>query len=162
MKKAIALCLALVICAALLLTACGQSKVRDDVAPADAAAAVAKALGMEKDLVSLDGTFLGLTGKSAEEIGEHEILVVANGTSIDEIGVFHAGKMTVDELKALANDYLAEYAEKTWPMVELYNPDEKPKLTGAEVKVVGNYVMYTILSEADRKTASEAFENALK
>ncbi len=162
MKKAIALVLALCMCCALLLTACGGSKVRDDVAPADVAAAVSKALGMENDLVSLDGTFLGLTGKSADAVGEHAILVVANGTSIDEIGVFKAGAMTVDELKALAGDYLDLYAEKTWPMVELYNPDEKPKLTGAEVKVLGNYVMYAILSETDRKTASDAFENALK
>ena len=40
--------------------------------------------------------------------------------------------------------------------------DEQPKLTDAEITVLGDYVMYSILSEADRATAKAAFEAALK
>ncbi|MBQ6927815.1 MAG: DUF4358 domain-containing protein [Oscillospiraceae bacterium] len=116
---------------------------------------------MDDSLVSMDGTFLGLVGKSADEIGEHEILV-CNSTTIDELGVLRAGTMSAKDLEALAKDYLASYTEKRWPMVELYNPDEEPKLTEAEVVVLGDYVMYMILSEADRGVATEAFKKALK
>jgi hypothetical protein len=43
-----------------------------------------------------------------------------------------------------------------------YQPEEKPKLDGAEIKVVGDYVMYVILSDGDRAAAIGAFEKALK
>ncbi|MBQ7143755.1 MAG: hypothetical protein IJR65_01190 [Oscillospiraceae bacterium] len=158
MKRiALVLVLALVVG---LLTGCGGS-VRNDVPAADVASAVRSALGMDDSLVSMDGTFLGLVGKSADEIGEHEILV-CNSTTIDELGVLRAGTMSAKDLEALAKDYLASYTEKRWPMVELYNPDEEPKLTEAEVVVLGDYVMYMILSEADRGVATEAFKKALK
>lgn len=162
MKKLIALVLALCICAGLLAACGGSVKYRSDVPVQDISSAVSKAVGLEDGFVSMDGTFLGLTGKTAEELGEHEILVIASGTSIDEIGVFKAGTMSADALKALAEDYLKQYVDKRWPMVELYNPTEKPKLTDAEVKVFGDYVMYAILSESDRAAAFSALENAIK
>ncbi|MBR3084619.1 MAG: DUF4358 domain-containing protein [Oscillospiraceae bacterium] len=164
MKHSMTSIIALTLCAVLslgLLAACGGAAVRSDVAAQDLAAAMQKAVGMEDLLVSLDGTFLGLTGTDAEQVGEHEILV-SGGATIDEIGVFKAGSMSVAELKALVEDYLSQYAEKRWPMIELYNPTEQPKLTDAEITVLGDYVMYSILSDADRATAKAAFEAALK
>lgn len=133
MKHSMTSIIALTLCAVLslgLLAACGGAAVRSDVAAQDLAAAMQKAVGMEDLLVSLDGTFLGLTGTDAEQVGEHEILV-SGGATIDEIGVFKAGSMSVAELKALVEDYLSQYAEKRWPMIELYNPTEQPKLTDA-------------------------------
>ena len=43
-----------------------------------------------------------------------------------------------------------------------YMPEEKPKLENAEVKTVGNYVMYAILSDDGKKSAFGAFEKSLK
>ena len=164
MKHSITKLIAFTLCAVLslgLLAACGGASVRNDVPVQDLAATMRSAVGMDELLVSLDGTFLGLTGTEAEQVGEHEILV-SGGSTIDEIGVFKAGTLSVDALKALVEDYLSQYTEKRWPMIELYNPSEQPKLTDAEVTVLGDYVMYTILSEADRATAKAAFEAALK
>ena len=158
--KVISALLALALCFG-ALAGCGGAKVRDDVAVTDLAAALRTAVGMEDTLVSMDGTFLGLTGQKAADLGEFEILV-SNGTTIDELGVFKAGTLTTDQLKSLLEDYLAVYKEKRWPMVELYNPDEEPKLTDAEIKVMGNYVVYLILNESDRAKAAEALEKTLK
>ena len=41
-------------------------------------------------------------------------------------------------------------------------PEERPKLDSAEIKVVGNYVMYAILSDSDKTAAFEAFEKVLQ
>ena len=41
-------------------------------------------------------------------------------------------------------------------------PGERPKLDSAEVKIVGNYVMYAILSDSDRTAAFDAFSKALQ
>ena len=43
-----------------------------------------------------------------------------------------------------------------------YQPEEKPKLDGAEITVQGSYVLFTILGEADRDAAVKAFQAALK
>ena len=155
---AIALCALMPLC---LLCACGGGG-KKDVPVSELAAAVTGAIGKTAALAESDSIFQGITGKSAAEIGEHVILVQANGTSIDEIGIFKAGVLSTKELKGLIEDYLKLYEEKQWPMIELYNPTEKPKLTGAEGKITGDYVMYCILSDADRGAASQAFENALK
>ena len=159
-KTMTAAALALVLCLGLLV-GCGAAKVKNDVPVSDLASALRTAVGMEDSLVSMDGTFLGLMGKKSGDLGEYEILV-SNGTTIDELGVFKAGTLTTDQLKKLTEDYLAVYREKRWPMVELYNPDEEPKLSDAEIKVLGDYVVYLILGEADRAKAGEALEKALK
>jgi len=42
-----------------------------------------------------------------------------------------------------------------------YMPEEFPKLESAEVKTAGNYVIYAILSDNDKKAAFDAFNKAL-
>ena len=142
-----------------LLCACGDAAGTKDVAVSDLSAAVTKAIGKDGSLSASDGMFLGLTKKSAAEIGDHAVLINVYGTNIDEIGIFKSGTMSAADLKALADDYLAKRAA-AW--MEEYMPEEKPKLTAAEVRTVGNYVMYCILSDADKTAAFKAFEDALK
>ena len=160
--KTIKRSLSLVLCAVsllLLLAACGGgSTPAKDVPVADLAKAVSDALG-KTDLASSDGMFLGMTKKTAEELGEHLIQLNVYGTNIDEFGIFKAGAMTTEQLKAAADDYLSKRLA-SW--MDEYMPEEKPKLTGAEARIVGNCVMYCILSEADKDTAFQALENAMK
>lgn len=142
----------------LLLAACGGGSAKD--VPVDKVAdAVAAAIGKTDSLAALDANFLGLTRLSADALGEHAILINAYGANIDEIGVFKAGSMNTKDLKATVDDYLARRVD-TW--MEEYMPEEKPKLTNAEVRTNGDYVMYCILSDADKDAAFKAFDAALK
>ena len=154
---------AALICALLLLTllcACGNGgAAAKDVPVSDITAAVSAALDKSDSLVESDGMFLGLTKQGAEQIGDHAVLINVYGTNIDEYGVFKAGGMSAKDLKAVADDYLAKRLA-SW--MEEYMPEEKPKLTNAEVRVSGDYVMYCILSDADKATAFQAFETAVK
>ena len=67
-------------------------------------------------------------------------------------------KFETEKRHKMIEDYL-KVLQDSWMN---YQPEEKPKLDGAEIKVVGDYVMYAILSDADRATAFKAFESALK
>ena len=140
-----------------LLAACGGSATNGPVA--DVAGAAAAAIGKTDSLMELDANFLGLTRLSADQLGEHTVLINAYGANIDEIGVFKAGIMSAKELKDAVDTYLSRRLD-TW--MEEYMPEEKPKLTNAEVKTSGDYVMYCILSDADKAAAFQAFESALK
>ena len=142
-----------------LLAACGNSAGAKNVPVSDITAAVSAALDKTDSLAESDGMFLGLTKQSAEQIGDHAVLINVYGTNIDEYGVFKAGSMSAKDLKTVADDYLAKRLD-SW--MEEYMPEEKPKLTNAEVRVSGDYVMYCILSDADKTTAFQAFETAIK
>ena len=142
-----------------LLAACGAGGSKGkDVPVSDITSAVSQAIGKADALTESDGMFLGLTQKSADEIGEHAVLINVYGANVDEYGVFKAGTMSVKELKELADDYLKKRLA-AW--MDEYMPEEKPKLTNAEVQTDGDYVMYCILSDADKDAAFKALADVI-
>ena len=148
-----ALLAAVLLCA--LLCACGKTK---DIPAAEVADQICQALG-RTDMANPGEIYVkGYMKKSAEEIGDYVILKNVMGTSIDEFGVFKAGAMKADELKTMVEDYL-QLLQDSWMN---YQPEEKPKLDNAEVKVTGEYVFYCILADGDKTSAMDAFSAALK
>ena len=154
-KKCISLLLAVCALAALLAGCGGKTK---DVPVKDLADKVCAALG-KSDMADPGANYVrGYMRKTPEEIGEYVILKNVMGTNIDEFGIFKAGTMDAAALKEMINGYI-KILQDSWMN---YQPEEEPKLKGAEVKTVGDYVMYAILSDADKETAFKAFEAALK
>ena len=100
----------------------------------------------------------GYMRRTPEEIGEYIILKNVMGTNIDEFGIFKAGTMDAAALKEMIDAYI-KILQDSWMN---YQPEEEPKLKGAEVRTVGDYVMYVILSDADKETAFKTFTAALK
>ena len=156
LQKIISLLLAAAaLCA--LLAGCGGSTAKN-VPVSELADKVSAALG-KSDLEAIPDNYVkGYFRHEPAELGEYVIRKNVMGTSIDEFGIFKAGTMKADELKAIIEDYL-KILQESWMN---YQPEEKPKLDGAEIKIVGDYVMYVILSDADKETAFKAFQSALK
>ena len=154
-KKIISLLLAVCALAALLAGCGGKTK---DVPVKDLADKVCAALG-KSDMADPGANYVkGYMRRTPEEIGEYVILKNVMGTNIDEFGIFKAGTMDAAAIKAMVDGYI-NILQESWMN---YQPEEEPKLKGAEVKTVGDYVMYAILSDADKTTAFKAFETALK
>ena len=94
-------------------------------------------------------------GKAADRLRKH-LVCIRNG---DMFGIFKAGEnSSVKDVQAMVEAYL-QLRMESW--MDEYMPEEKPKLENAEVKVIGNYVMYCILSDADADTAFASFESCL-
>ena len=157
-KKKKALSLLLAVCAlAALLAGCGGGKTKD-VPVSELADKVSAALG-KSDMADPGANYVkGYMKHSPEEIGDYIILKNVIGTNIDEFGIFKAGTMDAAALKTMIEGYI-KILQDSWMN---YQPEEEPKLKGAEIRTVGDYVMYTILSDADKETAFKAFETALK
>ena len=147
----------LLIAAALCaLAACGGKT--KNVPVSELADKVSAALG-KSDLESVPDNYVkGYLRHTPEEIGEFVILKNVMGTNIDEFGIFKAGTMDAAALKEMIDGYI-KILQDSWMN---YQPEEEPKLKGAEVKTVGDYVMYAILADADKTTAFKAFQDALK
>lgn len=71
-----------------------------------------------------------------------------------------AGTLTAEEVKSAVEDYLEVLRETS--MAAFYTPEEGPKLEGAQVRAVGDYVMYCVLSGGDMEAAFDAFASGLK
>ena len=142
---------------AVLLAGCGGGKTKD-VPVSDLADKVCAALG-KSDMADPGANYVrGYMRRTPEEIGDYVILKNVMGTNIDEFGIFKAGTMDAAALKDMVDAYI-KILQDSWMN---YQPEEEPKLKGAEVRTVGDYVMYAILSEADKTTAFKAFTDALK
>lgn len=155
-SKALSVLLAaLMLCT--LLCACGGSSAKN-VPVAELNDKICAALNMTNMTDPGANYVAGYMKKTADEIGEYVIMKNVMGTNIDEFGIFKAGNMTTDELKAMIESYLQILVD-SWMN---YQPEEKPKLDNAEIKVSGDYVMYCILADADKETAFKTFTDALK
>lgn len=153
-----------IICAVLalsLLAACGSgAKVKDDVAAADVSKAVVAALPADSFATASETYVTGVMRMEVAKFKGYDVEVNSKGENIDMFGVFQGSdeKQTA-EIKKACEDYL-QMRKDTW--VPEYMPEERPKLDSAEIKVVGNYVMYAILSDSDKAAAFEAFEKVLQ
>ena len=140
-----------------LLAGCGGSKTKD-VPVKELADKVTAAIG-KSDMADPGANYVkGYMRRSPEEIGDYIILKNVMGTNIDEIGIFKAGTLDAAAIKEMIEGYI-KILQDSWMN---YQPEEEPKLKGAEIKTVGDYTMYVILSDADKATAFKAFEGALK
>lgn len=144
-----------------LLAACGSSaKVKDDVAAADVSKAVVAALQADSFAAVSETYVTGVMKMEVASFKGYDVELNSKGENIDMFGVFQGSdeKQTA-EIKKACEDYL-QMRKDTW-MPE-YMPEERPKMDAAEVKVVGNYVMFAILSDSDKTAAFGAFEKALQ
>lgn len=139
-----------------VLSACGSTS--KNVPVSELSEKITAALDKSGMSVPPENYVKGYMKRSASEIGEYVIMKNVIGTNIDEFGIFKAGTMTTTDIKQMVEEYLKTLRD-SWMN---YQPEEEPKLTGAEIKVSGDYVMYCILDEADRTTAFKVFSDSLK
>jgi hypothetical protein len=90
---------------------------------------------------------------------DYLVKVNAAGANIDEYGIFKAkDPAQLEAAEEEVKSYL-QLRRDTW--MDEYMPEEKPKLEAAEVKTVGLYVIYAIVSEESRKAVFDTFTDML-
>ena len=159
MKRSI--CILLCLAALLCLGACGKKAAwRTDVPLSTLAEAVEKHLD-GGSLAAMQESYLkGAMKLDPAIFADWLVKINAYGANIDEYGIFKApDEAGVAAVKQAAEDYL-KLRRDTW--MEEYMPEEKPKLTQAQVKVCGLYVIYAIVSDDARGKILTDLENALK
>ena len=169
MKRILLLALAILMTLT-LVTACGGDQYRNDLTSAQVVESIKATIPTEEGYRQVSDRYISASmwGEKytvlLDNITDYCIIVSEKSDSnIDEVGVFHVkDKSMVQELKTIVEAYVTAQTSHFRNLLVSYNPGELPKLDEAEVEVCGNYIYYSILSEARTETAEQAFENALE
>ena len=145
-----------------LICSCGDkpASYRNDIPVADLKAAAEAKLSNTDTFVELDSDYIEyMMELDSSAFTEGIVRWQASGISADEYGIFKAS--TEEDAAALA-ELLKNYLKKrdeTWN--PSYDADQYPKIQNAEVKIMGQYAVFCILSDSDRAAVFTAVENAL-
>ncbi len=140
---------------------CGKTaSYSTDIAVAELAVAADAALPEGSTMTAVpDDYIIGMMQIDVSAFEDYVVKIQASGINIDEYGIFKApSEEAVDGIKDTVSDYLTMRLD-TW--MEEYMPEEKPKLQSATVKVMGQYVVYCILSEDTKTQVFSAVDNLL-
>lgn len=145
-----------------LACSCGEKTptYKTDIPVEELRAAAEVKLSNTETFVTLDADYIEyMMELDGSAFAEGIVRWQASGISADEFGIFKA----VDEESAKTlGELLQKYLEKridTWN--PSYDADQFPKIKNSTVKVMGQYAMFCILSDADREAVYSAVENML-
>ena len=132
---------------------------RSDKTSAEVYSTVSAAVSTDAPLAAVDEDYIRYRMMLDTAIMEDCSIYMQNtGTSLDEIGIIKAiGDDTAAVEKAI-KDYLLQRNEE-W--TGMYLVEEYPKLRDAEYQVFGRYVVYGLLSEAEKAALFDAAAGAL-
>lgn len=133
-----------------------ETEFRSDLHAADVAAACLSTVSSAEMLGAADDDYIRFRLFPDETPYQSCAVYIQNaGTSIDEIGIVQAADGDTAALKAAVDDYLKRRNEE-W--TGQYLVEEYPKLRDADSKVIGSYVAYAILSDADKEAFYASIE----
>lgn len=153
MKKLIPVILSILLLS-ICLSACNQTSYRDDIDAVNVAGEMLHYANIEGGCSAADSDHVALEFPSADvveqSVSDWWIYVSTSSSTVDEFGVFHVKDgQDVNAVKAAVEEYVQAMKVKLEVFLDSYEPAEKTKLDNALVKVYGNYVIYTMLSEQD-------------
>ncbi len=153
MKK---LCILLVFC--FLFTAC--SAVKDDMPVQLLAMSIGKKINGFENLAEASSDYIKYCMNSDLSLySEYIVLYPFAGTKYNEIGIFKVrDKGEIQNGIKEVEKYLL-FKKSNWDT--RYMGEEFDKIKNAKVTAYGNYILYTILSENEAKTAIKNFKKML-
>lgn len=144
------------LCLITVLSVCSCAKTyKEGIAADELANAIAAAIPTKDGYYTADADFVDFSIPGASALCEDYIVKIASSdTNKSEFGVFCAANSSdVDKLAELCQKYIDD-AKKN--LIGDYLPEEMPKIENAKVLVYGDYVIYTVLTDADRQAAITA------
>lgn len=154
MKK---VCLLLIFC--FLFTSC--SLVKDDMPVQLLAMAIGEKIEGFSNLAEASTDYIKYCMSSDLSLySEYIVLYPFSGSKYNEIGIFKVrDKNNLQKGINEVNNYL-KFKKSNWDT--RYMGEEFKKIETAKIKSCGHYILYTILSESESKSAVRKFEKMLK
>ena len=153
-------------CLILLFFASCQSKntLNQSLHSEDLAFRLADAFPLEHGYASYDLTATALYfPESTTCLQEITVLYSVRPDDYTEIGVFTL--QNADERAVITREisaYLQELRETYAPQAVLYDPSQADKLSAASFKVIGSYVIYTVMTETEQQLFWKTAQALLK
>lgn len=147
----------------LSLAACGKTVAyKDDVSATAISESVSAKIPVDGGYDFSDADFLTYYFEGNTAIDDFVIAASSVSSNVNEYGILHVNDIEqVADVEELAQVYLSNQRDFLSTFLNTYNAAEMAKLESMQVRVFGNYVVYTILSEADTQTVMTAIEEIL-
>lgn len=107
-----------------------------------------------------DDVILEFSDEAPSYIKDYTVIKAKNAKNINEIGIFRCEDGNAESWLPFVQEYVENLTNSYRNMD--YFPEEKEKYECATFKVMGNYVIYSFLNEADTEAFYNAIENAIK
>ena len=138
----------------LLLTSCSSTgEARQSPSALSVTSALAESFPVSGGYAAYDESALRLYfPESCAALQDCAVIYSVRPDDYTEIGVFRLPEET--DLRAVTHEveaYLSEFRETYFPQAELYDKDQKTKLSDAAVRVIDRYVIYTVMSEKEQR-----------
>ena len=159
-KIAIALAACLL---AFSLSACTKTVAyKDDVSTAAISESITAKIPVDGGYDFSDADFLTYYFEGNPAIDDFVIAASSASSDVNEFGILHVNDIEqIAEVDKMAQVYLSNQRDFLSTFLNTYNAAEMAKLESMQVRVFGNYVVFTILSEADTETVMSAVESLL-
>ena len=96
------------------------------------------------------------------QVDDRCIIKHEQSTNVSEIGIFHvASSDGVEEVKCMAQEYIQKQTAYLRSFAANYQPEELSRIDGADVVVVGNYVVFYIADKTQAHKALRTIKAAL-
>ncbi|MBQ9111977.1 MAG: DUF4358 domain-containing protein [Clostridia bacterium] len=152
----------LALSAVLLLCSCSRKEYTDSVSCRELGDDMLSALSDGQEYTEYDSTHRQFYFEDTEDYDDCCIIYSLDTNDINEIGIFHARNAeSAGEVAEDCREYVNDMKEDSRAFIASYAPAELPKLDNAEVRVWGNYVIYTILPTPIPDTVLRAIETKL-
>jgi hypothetical protein len=170
MKKMIVMFIGICLLALLLCGCDGGRRYRTDLTSWDVMEEILDEMphdGAEYRLVGDDFISASSFGEGYRELLssslDWSVVVSRNAdTNVSEIGVFRVREdIDMEGVLATVSSYVDAQKLRLPPLLEMYNPDELPRVENARVERFGQYVVYTILNENELSAVRQGVVDAL-
>ena len=165
MKATRILSLTLALLLTVSLIACGKTvNYRDDISVDDLSATVSALIPAEGgyDMSGEDFLKYYFDFEHDHAIDGYAIASSSASSNVNEYGILHVNDAEqVSAVAELAEVYLSNQRDFLSTFLNTYNAEEMAKLEQMQVRVFGNYIVFTILSEADTETVMNALADKL-
>ena len=132
---------------------------RSDKTAVEVYSTVAEVVSTDAPLAAVDTDYVRYRMMLDTSIMEDYAIYMQNtGSSLDEIGIIKAIGNDTAAVEKAVQDYLTQRNEE-W--TGMYLVEEYPKLRDAEYRIFGQYVVYGILSEAEKTALFDAVSASL-
>lgn len=145
------------------LSACTKAVAyKDDVSTAAISESVTAKIPVDGGYDFSDADFLTYYFEGNTAIDDFVIAASSASSDVNEYGILHVNDIEqIAEVEKMAQVYLSNQRDFLSTFVNTYNAAEMAKLESMQVRVFGNYVVFTILSKADTEAVMSLVETML-
>ena len=161
MKKAV--CILLTVLALTSLCSCSRAEIKDDVRCADIGSRIRDVLADGIDYLEFGDTHKSFYFEDTDDYDDCYIVYSSDVNDINEFGIFHSPNADrAEDVYGDCIEYVEGLQKDSRDFIASYAPEELPKLDGAQVRRLGNYVIYTILPTDKSDAVFQEIENTLR